>query len=143
MSTTMTSEDPTKYDLGGPIGKPLEVTNGDEPVVIHPPTHVCICADGSPESYEGPAPWCDVHGQPSIAYDRGFEDGKSEAVETAKVAGVTEENRDRAARYIYRSRAPMGESVDEWERMAKTSTRKQTYLRAADEIAKLYMGWDK
>lgn len=135
----------------------------------------CTCSTSNPALYEGPAPWCDVHGQPSVAYDRGFAAGRQAekllleagfepksvanavesenlsllehpgryAVKLDSVNGVTPENRERAARYIYRSRAPIGEPRDEWERMKDGSTRKKTYLRAADEIVKLYMGWDQ
>lgn len=117
----------------------MDIEYVDGGLVVPP----CSCDNGSPESFEGPVPWCDLHGKPSIAYDRGFASGKAESTMLAQVNGVTNENRERAARYIYRSRAPIGEDPGEWERLKPSSVRKQTYLRAADEIVKLYLGWDR
>lgn len=70
-------------------------------------------------------------------YDLGFAAGYDEAVANM----ITDVNRDRAARYLYRVNAPIGEDVNEWERVGQG--RKAIYVRSVDEITKLYMGWDR
>lgn len=41
----------------------------------------CYPSGFSPETYEGPQPWCDKHGRPSVAWAQGFRDGWRQARE--------------------------------------------------------------
>jgi hypothetical protein len=60
---------------------------------------------------------------------------------TATRHQVEAENRDKAARYLFRANSPIGEPVDQWENTDEY--RKNVYRRSADAVAKLYMGWDR
>lgn len=42
----------------------------------------------TPAGYDGPRPWCDVHGQPSVAYRWGIEEGLRRLAEAAEVAKI-------------------------------------------------------
>lgn len=44
----------------------------------------CACT-GAP-SYEGPCSWCDVHGQPSVAFDHGVAEGRRQELEVVQLA---------------------------------------------------------
>lgn len=48
------------------------------------PEPECICYDGNPANYDGPQAECDVHGQPSAAYRKGFEAGQDEAIAASR-----------------------------------------------------------
>jgi len=77
--------------------------------------------------------WCTQHGEPSLAYDVGYENGREDAIQ------VTPESVDRAAKFLYRKDAPPGEPADAWETSAPEE-RKEIYRRSAAMIARLYNG---
>ncbi|MFN2539560.1 MAG: hypothetical protein ABR549_15605 [Mycobacteriales bacterium] len=49
----------------------------------NPPAAVCTCTGGP--DYEGPCVWCDVHGQPSVAWEQGVAEGQRRAADIAEL----------------------------------------------------------
>lgn len=49
----------------------------------------CTCYPGgcSPDTFEGPQPWCDVHGQPSVAWAQGMKRGHDDCDYLSRVEG--------------------------------------------------------
>ena len=88
------------------------------------------------------APWCDVHGSPGEAYDTGYQVAWEEREKTTgRMATVTDESIDLAARFLFRKDAPVGEPAHAWD--TATEERKQVYRRSATMIAALHNGWNK